>query len=137
RYPAALAAPLTTRTASAMPAPADSAQRPPLPGDSSPLPPHADRKAEKFEMNVDNALVAYAQAVFVSHIATGSQPGPAHVLAAVEESRGRCACLGGCEPLVAQEYGDHPDTAAPRMRWALQLAHTMSPSPVCATVNCG
>src|SRR4051812_24528126 len=27
----------------------------------------------------------------------------------------------GCAIRVAQEFGDHPDTAVPRMRWARQL----------------
>jgi hypothetical protein len=28
----------------------------------------------------------------------------------------------GCAARMAQEFGDHPDTAAARMRWARQLA---------------
>jgi hypothetical protein len=86
-------------------------------------------------MKTDDTRVEYAHAVFVSYLATGSQPGAAHVLAAVRQSRDRCACLGGCEGLVAQEYGEHPDTAARRMRWALQLVHDMPVSPVRSTVE--
>jgi hypothetical protein len=29
---------------------------------------------------------------------------------------------GGCAGLVAQEFGDHPEAAADRMRWVRQLA---------------
>ena len=30
--------------------------------------------------------------------------------------------IGGCISLMAQEFGDHPETAAKRMRWIRQLA---------------
>jgi hypothetical protein len=30
--------------------------------------------------------------------------------------------VGGCISLMAQEFGDHPETAAERMRWIRQLA---------------
>jgi hypothetical protein len=30
--------------------------------------------------------------------------------------------IGGCISRMAQEFGDHPDAAAERMRWARQLA---------------
>ena len=30
--------------------------------------------------------------------------------------------LGGCISLMAQEFGDHPEAAAERMRWVRQLA---------------
>jgi len=29
---------------------------------------------------------------------------------------------GGCTELMAQEFGDHPDAASGRMRWARLLA---------------
>jgi hypothetical protein len=30
--------------------------------------------------------------------------------------------IGGCISLMAQEFGDHPDAAAERMRWVRQVA---------------
>jgi hypothetical protein len=30
--------------------------------------------------------------------------------------------IGGCAGRMAQEFGDHPDAAAQRMRWVRQLA---------------
>jgi hypothetical protein len=81
-------------------------------------------------MNSDETLIAYAHAVYVSQLATGSQPKPVHVLAVIEDSIDRCAWLGGCECLVAQDYGDRPEIAATRMRWALHVAAEIS--SVCA-----
>ena len=31
--------------------------------------------------------------------------------------------IGGCISLMAQEFGDHPETAAERMRWIRRLAN--------------
>ena len=31
--------------------------------------------------------------------------------------------IGGCAGRMAQEFGDHPDAAATRMRWVRQLVH--------------
>ena len=35
---------------------------------------------------------------------------------------------GGCASRMAQEFGDHPEEAASRMRWIRQLV-TMAPTP--------
>jgi hypothetical protein len=80
--------------------------------------------------------VAYARAVFASYLPTGSHPPHAEFAAAITGSMHRCATFGGCECFVAQEYGDHPDTAATRMRWALQLTRDLSPTSMpSATVS--
>jgi hypothetical protein len=34
---------------------------------------------------------------------------------------------GGCAGRMAQEFGDHPDTAATRMHWVRQLARVAGP----------
>ena len=36
----------------------------------------------------------------------------------------------GCAARVAQEFGDHPDTAAPRMRWARAAVGRLPGQPV-------
>ena len=77
-------------------------------------------------MNSERSRLAYAQAAFASYLPTGSRPPHAEFSAAITESIHRCASLGGCECYVAQEYGDHPDAATTRMRWALQLARDLS-----------
>ena len=60
---------------------------------------------------------ARADALFASALQRSDQP------SAVEVQRAIAAALasfgtGGCAARVAQAYGEHPETAAPRMRWA-------------------
>ena len=61
-----------------------------------------------------------ADALFVSALQRCEQPTAEQVrqsaAAAVHAFGER-----GCAERVAQEFGDHPETAVPRMRWALQL----------------
>lgn len=38
--------------------------------------------------------------------------------------------LRGCASRMAQEFGDHPEVAADRMRWVRRLADQMFTSPV-------
>lgn len=60
----------------------------------------------------------YAEALFVSPLQPSTHPGPAEVDAAILAAillHGSC----GCAAAVAQEYGDHPDLAGARMRWAI------------------
>jgi hypothetical protein len=62
-----------------------------------------------------------ADALFVSMLQRSDDPGTGQVrdaiAAAVHEFGGR-----GCAEQVAQEFGDHPETAVVRMRWARVLA---------------
>jgi hypothetical protein len=64
---------------------------------------------------------ARTEALFVSDLQRSQQPSPesirAAVIAAVE-------LLGenGCAALVAQEFGEHPDCAPGRMKWAWHAA---------------
>lgn len=62
-----------------------------------------------------------ADALFVSALQRGDHPGAEEVRQAVDaavEAFGQC----GCAARVAQEFGDHPETAITRMRWARQAA---------------
>ena len=60
---------------------------------------------------------ARAEALFVSALQRSDEPTAGQVrqaiTAAVRAFGGR-----GCAARVAQEFGDHPDTAVARMRWA-------------------
>ena len=60
---------------------------------------------------------ARADALFASPLQRSDAPSPAQVHQAIAAA---VAAFGirGCAARVAQAYGDHPDTAATRMRWA-------------------
>ena len=62
-----------------------------------------------------------AEALFASVLQRSDRPSPGQVrkavAAAVRAYGGR-----GCVELVAQEFGDHPETAVERMRWARAVA---------------
>lgn len=66
----------------------------------------------------DVLAVARAEALFASAVQSSSAPTPAGVRRAVAESFTRLGSRG-CAACVAGEYGDHPEVAAARMRWAL------------------
>ena len=61
----------------------------------------------------------------VALFASGLQPSDAPTAETVTQAINRAIRrLGvrGCVAQMAQEFGDHPDAAATRMRWARQLA---------------
>ena len=63
---------------------------------------------------------ARCQALFCSGLQPSDAPTAGMVAAAIS-----CAVkqfgIGGCAGRMAQEFGDHPDAAASRMRWVRQL----------------
>jgi hypothetical protein len=59
-----------------------------------------------------------AEALFVSMVQASEAPGADQVRVAVATAL-RLVGVGGCAARVAGEYGDHPETAAARMTWAL------------------
>ncbi len=78
--------------------------------------------------------VARCEALFAS----GLQRSDALTAAAVAEAISRTVRqfgVGGCVSLVAQEFGDHPEEARDRMRWACQLIGEMSASPAALRVR--
>src|SRR5215469_4724598 len=64
---------------------------------------------------------ARADAVFASALQRSAQPTAGQVRRAVAETV-RAFGSRGCAARVAQEFGDHPETAATRMRWARTVA---------------
>ena len=62
-----------------------------------------------------------ADALFVSALQRGDHPSAEEVRQAVAAAVGTFG-QRGCAGRVAQEFGDHPETAVPRMRWARQVA---------------
>ena len=63
----------------------------------------------------------WADAVFASGLQRRDEPSAGQIRQAVAAGIRAFGCAG-CAGRVAQEFGDHPETAAPRMRWALGVA---------------
>ena len=61
-----------------------------------------------------------AEALFASTLQMSQSPVDTEVRGAVTGTL-RCIGVQGCLARVAAEFGDHPETAAPRRRWALRL----------------
>ena len=69
-----------------------------------------------------------ADALFVSALQRSQAPSAGQVRQAVA-SAVRTFGSRGCAERVAQEFGDHPESAAARMRWARALAGEMFGTP--------
>ncbi|GAA0237485.1 hypothetical protein [Cryptosporangium japonicum] len=64
-------------------------------------------------------LTVKAEALFVSAVQPSEDCTGARLDAAIEASLERFGGPDGCAQRLAAEFGDHPETAVPRMRWAL------------------
>jgi hypothetical protein len=62
-----------------------------------------------------------ADALFVSALQRSGEPSARQVRQAVAAAV-RAFGSRGCAQLVAQEFGDHPEMAVARMRWARKVA---------------
>ena len=60
---------------------------------------------------------ARADALFASTLQRSDDPSTAQIRQAIITAI-RAAGARGCAAQVAQAYGEHPETAMPRMRWA-------------------
>jgi hypothetical protein len=67
-----------------------------------------------YDLSID---AARADALFASALQISDRPSPLQVQQAIDAT---ARALGdvGCAALVAQEFGEHPETAVTRMRWA-------------------
>jgi len=74
-------------------------------------------------------LAARAAALFASDLPAGSRPGVPAVDAAIAGAVRACGGLRGCVATLATAYGDCPETAVPRMRWARGVVLTAYGSP--------
>ena len=63
---------------------------------------------------------ARCEALFASGLQPSDAPAAGMVAAAITRAV-RQFGTGGCAGRMAQEFGDHPDAAARRMRWVRQL----------------
>jgi hypothetical protein len=78
---------------------------------------------------------ARADALFVSALQRSDEPGAAQVRQAIAAAI-RAFGARGCAARVAQAYGEHPETAVLRMRWARGVVTSTfgstRPEPACA-----
>jgi uncharacterized membrane protein len=63
-----------------------------------------------------------AEALFVSSLQPSDHPTYSQVDAAVRSTLQALGGACGCAAAFAAEYGEHPETSAHRMRWALSIA---------------
>ena len=77
-------------------------------------------------MTMQNVTGAWCQALFASGLQRSDAPTAEMVAAAIQRTV-RQFGIRGCVSRMAQEFGDHPDAAAERMRWVRQLAAEVPP----------
>lgn len=77
-------------------------------------------------MNINGPVIDHiiAEAIFASDVQPSQECGCAELAAIVADILARIGAQG-CACRVAAEFGDHPDTAQARMRWALRVAHVI------------
>jgi len=76
-------------------------------------------------MALDQLITARAAALFASDLPYQWHPGEAAVEAAISSALTACGGVDGCVSALAAAYGDHPETAVPRMKWARQTIDAM------------
>jgi hypothetical protein len=74
---------------------------------------------------LNQLLAARAAALFASDLPAGSRPSALVVDAAIARAVRQCGGTRGCVAHMAATYGDYPETAAPRMRWARGVVETV------------
>ncbi|MFC7484451.1 hypothetical protein ACFQX7_36655 [Luedemannella flava] len=79
---------------------------------------------------------AYAEALFNSELPTGSTPTRAEAATAIRRAIAEFGGVRACASVMASEYGDHPETAIRRMRWALAVAESHVPTPARYAIRC-
>lgn len=72
-------------------------------------------------MAPDRLITARATALFASDLSIKSIPNGAVVAAAIRRAVRAYGGVLGCAGEVGAAYGDYPETAAVRMRWARQV----------------
>ena len=73
-------------------------------------------------------LVARCEALFASGLQRSDAPTAEMVAEAIKGAVRRFG-IDGCASRMVQEFGDHPDAAAERMRWIRQLAAEVPAGP--------
>jgi hypothetical protein len=81
------------------------------------------RRSELIHMR-SQLFTARAAALFASGLPAGSRPSAHIVDAAIAGAVRQCGGTRGCVAQMAAAYGDYPETAAQRMRWARGVVET-------------
>ncbi|GGL60574.1 hypothetical protein GCM10010129_00150 [Streptomyces fumigatiscleroticus] len=79
--------------------------------------------------STDLLTAARAEALFCSSLRTGSLPTRPQVARAVAQAVRLHDGTHGCAAVLAGAYGECPETAVARMRWALERIRTLYPRP--------
>ena len=80
----------------------------------------------------DRLLAARAVALFVSDLSSQHHPGEAAVAAAISDAVRAHGGVRGCAGEVGAAYGERPETAAARMRWARHVIEAVyCPAAAC------
>jgi hypothetical protein len=80
-------------------------------------------------------LAARAEALFLSHMPTGEHVTRAAADATIRLMLRTHGGVRGCAGDVAHEFGDHPEQAVPRMRWALAEVVAVYPNQPCSRLT--
>jgi hypothetical protein len=80
-------------------------------------------------MAYPGAIAVRADAVFASDLQRRDEPSAGQVRQAAGAAIRAFGCWG-CAGRVAQEFGDHPETAMIRMRWARSVVREAFADPV-------
>jgi hypothetical protein len=78
-----------------------------------------------------------AQALFASYLQPSEHATPTELARAIRDSLRGHHGAAGCAAAVATEYGDHPDMAAARMRWALAVVTAATATVAARTATTG
>jgi hypothetical protein len=84
--------------------------------------------ATQIALTQTNMNGARCEALFSSWLQPSDAPTPDMVATAISRAVQQFG-IRGCVGRMAQEFGDHPDMAAKRMRWARQLIAQGARSP--------
>ncbi|GAA4444438.1 hypothetical protein GCM10023170_021930 [Phytohabitans houttuyneae] len=74
-----------------------------------------------------------AEALFASEVPTGERLSPAQTSDAVERALDFHEGVGGCAVALAGAYGECPETAVARMRWANEMVDASLRGSLCET----
>src|SRR5277367_5002054 len=78
-------------------------------------------------MAPDHMIAADAAALFASDLSSRCRPSQATTVAAIRTAISAYGGVRGCLGALAAAYGEHPEAAVPRMRWALETIEGIYP----------